>query len=276
MKGTNKPWVKRTWNWLQIIFVIYVVIGVLFYFFQDKLIFNAVSIKSDKAFEIRQPFKEIDIPITQTDTISIVDFTVADSIKKGIVLFFHGNMKNINHYIKYAPLFTGKGYEVLMMDYPGYGKSRGTLTEQKLYDWSLLVYKLALSRIAADSIIIYGKSIGTGIAAQLASVRDCKRLILETPYYDLPAVVKHYMPVYPIDWMMKYQVPTWRYIQNVSSPISIFHGTKDRVVPYRNSLRLKYYFKKQDELITIKGGSHNRLFDNTMAKQILDSLLDLQ
>jgi hypothetical protein len=56
------------------------------------------------------------------------------------------------------------------------------------------MYNFARSRFSADSIIIYGKSMGTGIAAHLASLQACKRLILETPYYDYPSVIKHYLP----------------------------------------------------------------------------------
>ena len=71
-----------------------------------------------------------------------------------------------------------------MIDYPGFGKSTGVFSEQLLYDWALTLYKLARAYYSPDSIIIYGKSMGTGIAAQLASIRDCRHLILETPYYD--------------------------------------------------------------------------------------------
>ena len=162
-----------------------------------------------------------------------------------------------------------------MIDYPGFGKSTGKLTEQKLYDWALQVYKIARKRFPADSIIIYGKSMGTGIAAQLASTRDCKRLILETPYYDFPAVVSHYLPIYPAKWMLHYQLPTYQYLQNVTAPITIFHGTKDRVVTYKNSKRLLPFLKSTDELISIEGGSHNNLYRYNETVNKLDSVLRL-
>ena len=214
-------------------------------------------------------------PMNDHDNLNIVDFSSTDTTVRGVVLYFHGNKKNISWYAKYIPYFTRNGYEVLMIDYPGFGKSTGKLTEKKLYDWALEVYKIAIKRFAADSIIIYGKSMGTGIAAQLASVRDCRRLILETPYYDFPSVVKHYLPIYPVQWMLHYQLPTWQYIQNVRAPVSMLHGTNDHVVVYKNAQRLKQYLKKEDELITIKGGKHNNLFTYPLTIAKLDSLLQL-
>jgi pimeloyl-ACP methyl ester carboxylesterase len=162
-----------------------------------------------------------------------------------------------------------------MIDYPGFGKSKGHFSEQTLYDWALQVYKLARSRFPADSIIVYGKSMGTGIAAQLASVRDCRRLILETPYYDFPSVVKHYLPIYPMNWMLHYQLPTYKYLPSVTAPINIFHGTNDRVITYKNAKQLKPLLKKTDEFTIIDGGKHNNLYDFPILTQKLDSLLKL-
>lgn len=116
---------------------------------------------------------------------------------------------------------------------------------------------------------------GTGIAAQLASVRDCRRLILETPYYDFPAVVQHYLPMYQVRWLLKYELPTYQYLQDVNAPVTIFHGTKDRIVTYKNAKRLNKYLKTKDELVTIKGGSHNNLFTYPETISKLHSLLKL-
>ena len=230
------------------------------YFLQDAVLFHPVTLNRTHSYNFPEPHKDISIPIDSEDTLNLVDFESTGAVSKGIVLYFHGNKRNISWYAKYIPYFTRHGYQVLMIDYPGFGKSTGKLTEQKLYDWAMQVYKIARKRFSADSIIIYGKSMGTGIAAQLASVRDCQRLILETPYYDFPAVVKHYLPVYPVKWMLHYEIPTWQYLQKITAPVTIFHGTRDRIVPYRNSKRLLPFLKQTDEIITLKGGSHNNLF----------------
>ena len=266
---------KRIIKWAKIVAIIYISGGVALYFLQDAILFHPVTLNRTYSYNFPEPHKDINIPIDSKDTLNLVDFASTDTIARGIVLYFHGNKRNISWYAKYIPYFTRHGYQVLMIDYPGFGKSTGKLTEQKLYDWALQVYKIARKRFPADSIIIYGKSMGTGIAAQLASTRDCKRLILETPYYDFPAVVSHYLPIYPAKWMLHYQIPTYQYLQHVTAPITIFHGTKDRVVTYKNSKRLLPFLKSTDELISIEGGSHNNLYRYNETVNKLDSVLRL-
>jgi hypothetical protein len=161
-----------------------------------------------------------------------------------------------------------------MIDYPGFGKSTGVFSEDKLYEWALTLYKLARAYYSPDSIIIYGKSMGTGIAAQLASIRDCRYLILETPYYDLPSIIDNYLPIYPVNRMIHYELPTWKYLQDVTAPITIFHGTGDWIIPLRNAVRLKPFLKTTDEFMSIPDGSHNDLFQFPLVTKKLDSLLN--
>lgn len=264
---------KKIIKWLKWIATVYIAGGIALYFLQDAILFHPVTLKRSHHYNFPQPHKDVSIALSEKDTLNLVDFTSTDSVTKGIVLYFHGNKKNISWYAKYIPFFTRHGYEVLMIDYPGYGKSTGKLTEQKLYDWASRAYTIARKRFSPDSIIIYGKSMGTGIAAQLASVKNCKRLILETPYYDFPSVIKHYLPIYPVKWMLHYQIPTYKYLQAVSAPVTIFHGTSDWTVQYKNSKKLLPFLKKKDELLTIKGGSHNNLFTYSQTINKLDSLL---
>lgn len=264
---------KKVWKWFKILAIIYVLGGVALYFLQDYVLFHPVTLKKDHKYDFPERHKDINIPITEKSNLNIVQFFSTDTITKGVVLYFHGNKKNISWYAKYPPYFTKHGYEVWIIDYPGFGKSTGKLTEQTLYDWSNYMYNFARSRFGADSIIIYGKSMGTGIATRLASLQPCKKLILETPYYDFPSVIKHHIPIYPVDWMIHYKIPTYEYIQKVMIPITIFHGTDDDVISYRNAEKLKQFLKPEDEFITIKAGEHNDLykFKETVGK--LDSLL---
>jgi len=264
---------KKVWKWFKILAIIYVLGGVALYFLQDYVLFHPVTLKKDHNYDFPEKHKDINIPITENSNLNIVQFFSTGTVTKGVVLYFHVNKKNISWYAKYPPYFTKHGYEVWIIDYPGFGKSTGKLTERTLYDWSNYIYDFARSRFGADSIIIYGKSMGTGIATHLASLQPCKKLILETPYYDYPSVIKHYLPIYPIDWMLHYKIPTHDYIQKVIAPITIFHGTDDDVIPYRNAERLRPFLKPHDEFITIKGGEHNDLYKFKETIDKLDSLL---
>ncbi|ATL45933.1 alpha/beta hydrolase [Chitinophaga caeni] len=253
--------------------LLYVLGGLGLYFYQEKIIFHPKVLQDDFKFRFNQPFEEITIPVNDHEQLSAVLFK-ADSAK-GIVLYFHGNANNISAYAKYAGNFTRKGYDVLMMDYRGFGKSRGKLTQQGMFDDALVMYRLARKRFEPGQIIIYGKSIGTAVATELASIRDCKRLILETPYYSIPDIAGTYGAVYPLNWILKFPLPTYQYLPKVTAPINIFHGTADDVVPYESGKKLAALFKNPaDEFITVPGGKHNDLAGFPVFLEKLDSLLE--
>jgi pimeloyl-ACP methyl ester carboxylesterase len=260
-------------RWIGIGLLSYVLIGIALYFLQTLFLFHPVSLPSNYQFNFKVPFEEIKIPFGAADSIDLVKFLPSDTARKGVVLYFHGNKQNLERYAKFADRFTQNGYEVWMEDYPGYGKSKGKRTEKNLYQQALLIYALAAQRFPSDHIIIYGKSLGTGIAAYTASNRACKKLILETPYYSIPALFDCYAPIYPTSILSIYKIPTYQYLQNVQSPISIFHGTADGVIPYRSAIRLKAVLKNMDEFITIEKGTHHNLNDFPVFQQKLDSLL---
>jgi pimeloyl-ACP methyl ester carboxylesterase len=264
---------RRSWRWLKITIILYCAVGIALYYLQDYILFHPVRIDRNEAYSFKWPHKEVNVPYSTTSTINIVQFLVTGAPVKGVVLYFHGNKKNISWYSKFSPYFTRNGYEIWMIDYPGFGKSTGTLTEQRLYEWSLTLYKLARARFSPDSIIIYGKSMGTGIAAQLAGIRDCRHLILETPYYSMPSIIDNYLPIYPVDKMIHYKLPTWQYLKNVTAPITIFHGTDDWIISHRNAKRLKPFLKPGDRFVTIEDGSHNDLYSFDTVVQAIDSIL---
>ena len=262
---------RKIFLWLKILVIIYAVGGIALYYLQDRFLFRPTPLAKDYKFDFEYPFREVNIPYNAESNINLIQFT-SDSIPKGVVLYFHGNRRNIEWYVRFSEVFTKNGYEVWMIDYPGYGKSTGERTEKKLYEWSLLFYKLARANYSPDSIILYGKSLGTGLAAQLASIRDCKYLILETPYYNFPSLVDQYLPIYP-DRIIKYKFPTNEYLQNVTAPVTIFHGTNDRLIRYSNANRLKPLLKPGDEFVTIEGGGHRGLTRYTEYQLKMDSLL---
>jgi len=266
---------KKILRWAKIIIFLYCLVGIALYYLQDYFLFHPTVLPRNYQYHFDVPFSEVEIPFNKTDTLNMVKFTPVDSVRKGVVIYFHGNRENINRFAKFSSNFTRLGYEVWMVDYPGYGKTVGNRTEKILYEQSLQIYKMASSKYAKDSIVIYGKSFGTGIAAYLASEYDCKQLILETPYYSIPDLLGFYAFVYPMQRMSKYKIPTYQYLEDVKAPITIFHGTKDGVIPYSCAEKLKEVLKPTDQFITIEKGSHNDLNNFPLYHQKLDSLLKL-
>lgn len=263
---------KRFFKWIKILLLTYIIIGLGFYFLQDRILFHPVSLKPGYKYAFTQPHRDITMQLDSVSNLNVIEFTTGDSAK-GVVLYFHGNKKNISWYARYADNFTKQGYEVWMIDYPGYGKSTGRFTEEDLYRYADALYQMARLQFDAGKIIVYGKSMGTGIAAQLASTHQCQQLILETPYYSFTKLGKHYLPIYPVEKMLHFKMPAYRYLATVTVPVTIFHGTSDWIIPYSNAAKLKPLLKKADEFITVDGGSHNDLNNYPLFHQKLDSLL---
>lgn len=269
----KKEQVKKWMMWLKILILIYILGAIALYFLQDAILFRPITLKSNYQYDFPEKHEDINIQVNENSNLNVIRFFSTDTPTKGAVLYFHGNKKNIAWYAKYPPFFTRHGYEVWMIDYPGYGKSTGRFTEENLFNWADILYKYVSSKFSYDSIIIYGKSMGTGIASHLASNQPSKRLILETPYYDYPSILKTFLPFYPINWLIKYKIPTYRYLMHTHVPVTIFHGTNDRIITYNNAKRLKHVLKPEDEFITIDGGSHNDLYKYKLTISKLDSLL---
>lgn len=263
-------------RWLKIIIILYCSIGIALYYLQERFLFHPQKLSGTHVFRFNVPFEEINIPFNDTDTLNMIKFLPSDSVRKGVVLYFHGNKENIERYAKFAGSFTRHGYEVWMEDYPGFGKSTGERTEKKMYEQGLQVQMMAASKYSRDRIIIYGKSFGTGIASWVAAQTNNQRLILETPYYSIPSLFSSYAPIYPTGKMSNYKIPVYLFLQDVNYPVTIFHGTDDGVIPYRNAARLKKILKPADEFITIENGTHHNLGNFDQYRQKLDSLLILR
>jgi pimeloyl-ACP methyl ester carboxylesterase len=271
----KKSRLKKVLKWILTAFIVYIAGGIALYFFQDKILFHPTVLPETYQYNFSIPFREINLPVTKEKNISIIQFQAPDSLCRGVVLYFHGNMQNINRYAKFATDITKNNYEVWMIDYPGFGKSTGKRSEKILYEDALRLYQMARAKFSPDSIVLYGRSIGTGIASQLAAVRDCKALILETPYYSINALARQYFFIYPVSSMTEYSFPVYRYFEKIAAPIYIFHGTDDEVISYKNSLRLMNSKRNYVELITIEEGKHNNLREFPVFHQKLDSILKM-
>jgi pimeloyl-ACP methyl ester carboxylesterase len=206
---------KKLFRWLKLFALLYATVGIVVYYVQDKLLFHPTSVNPPNAASLRLNYDK--------DTrLNIIQYKTADSPAKGVVLYFTDGRGR-------QPLtdtFTAKGFEVWTMDYPGFGRSTGPRSESDLYAYALVFYKLARSRWQPGQIVLEGSGLGAGIAARLASIWDCQRLILEDPWYSLPAAWRPYLFLYPLDAMLHYHFPIYRYLPEVTAPVTLIRGDK--------------------------------------------------
>ncbi len=258
--------------WLQVLLIVYCAVGIGLYYLQDKIIFQGEKLSADYKFNFPGRFDEINIALNATDTINLVKFYPQDS-SRGVVLYFHGNRSNVNRYATYIQPFLKNGYEVWMPDYPGYGKSKGNVSEKGLYSMAYQVRKLAGTSFSDDHIILYGKSLGSGLAAYAASASNNKLLILETPYNSVPDIFRSYAWMFPLSRIIKYKIPTNEFIDGLKFPVVVFHGTDDGVIRYSNAIKLKNSMKPTDKFYTIPGGEHKTVNRSDIYFAAIDSLL---
>jgi uncharacterized protein len=267
MKQTTRRIIKRT---VIVVLLVYAILGITLYFIQELIFFHPDPVSADYKYKFDQPFTELNLAVGKHN-LHIVQFKPATA-PKGLVLFLHGNMSNVQHYAKYVSIFTRNGYELWMHDYPGFGKTTGDRSEQRMYSDALRVYEMAAKTVEPERIIIYGKSIGTGVASFLASETKSKLLILETPYYNIGSLARKFIPIYPYPNLLKYEFPTNRYLKSVEEPVVLIHGTRDELIPYEHALNLRKE-NQHASLISISGGRHNDLSSFSAFQHTLDSLL---
>lgn len=270
LNNSNK---KKLFRIMRIIGVAYFAGGAALYYLQKKLMLHPKQLPPSYKFQFSFPFKEINIPFNEKDNINLVQFLPEENIPKGVVLYFHGNRDNINRYAKYAVNFTKHGYEVWIGDYPEYGKSTGKFTEGNVYRQAAEIYRLANTKFDSNKIIVYGKSLGSGIASWLASKYACRYVILETPYYSMLELLTRYAPIYPAPVLSHFKFPAGDYLKQVNAPVIIFHGSKDKVIPHSHALKLKEVLKEEDEFVTIAEAAHNNLNDFSLFHEKLESLI---
>ncbi len=238
----------------------YALLCFIAYIFQEKLIFVPSKLPKDYQFHFKHQFDEVYLTPSYDDKTAIHALHFIAENPRGVILYFHGNAGNLAGWGEVALDYVNMGYDVFMPDYRGYGKSEGKLSQTALFYDARLAYDHLLKKYAAKDITIFGRSLGTGIAAQLASEVPCRALILETPYFNLIDVGKSLIPFLPIGLLTKYPIRSDVYLQSVEVPIHIFHGIKDELVPYASGKKLyESLGDKNITLITIPEGTHNDL-----------------
>lgn len=244
------------------------------YFIQDYMLFKPEKLPSDFHFAYEnQTTEEYNIETRDGATINGLHFKSKNP--KGVVFYLKGNSKSIKGWGKFAVDFTRHNYDVIMVDYRGFGKSTGKRTQKAIKRDMQVVYNKIKENVSEKYIILYGRSLGSGFATKLASMNNPRMLILDAPYYSLNKVAKKFIPFMPISLIIKFPIPTYKWLKYVKCPIHIIHGTDDQLIPFKSSLKLSKIKPNTTTLYSVIGGGHKDLnrFEayHKMLSQILTS-----
>jgi hypothetical protein len=226
---------------------------------QAWFIFRPIRHKADFQFQFDVPFQEVWLEGHKGGKLHGVHFRTQASQRKGIVLFFHGNSASVDAWGEVYHDFLPNGWDVFLMDYRGYGKSRGRRSEEIFYQDARQAWTHVHREFPAQQIIIYGRSLGTAMATALGRLVEPRHVVLETPFFSMVDLFYTYYPFLPKWFFFRYRFPNGRHLEDIAAPVTVFHGTKDRVVPYKCGLKLKKYMKDVDQFVTIFDGGHNDL-----------------
>ena len=238
-----------------IIIIVILTIGIFIYLFQHKFFFQAEKLPQDFKFAYENLIaEEMTVIPEEGAQINYLHFKVENP--KGVVIYLKGNTKSIKGWGKFAIDFTRLQYDVVMMDYRGFGKSTGKRNVESMKRDSQYIYDLVKKEFSEDQIIVYGRSLGTGFAARLAAKNNPRLLILTSPIYSLEKTIHRYMPFMPAKFFLRYNFPTYHYLKNVRCPIKILHGSDDKLVPIKTAIDLSEINPKLTRLYVILGAGH--------------------
>ncbi len=172
------------------------------------------------------------------------------------ILYFHGNWKNISTVGKRIRTFQKLDCNVFLIDYRGYGISQGTIKkEQDIYDdgQAALDYLIQHKKPALDTIIIWGRSLGGGVAAEISRSKPISAIVLESTFFSLHDIAKKEFWYFPTDRLLKFHFNTGNKLSDMMAPVIIIHSIQDRYIPFSQAEKLFFSALTPKILIKTKG-----------------------
>ena len=241
---------------LGVLLLLYAGLCLFYYLVQERLIF--VRFRLGDRYRFRFPGEWEEVFLERPDGARLHALHFRTERPRGAVLYFHGNTGSLRRWGRQAPRFLRNGYDVLIPDHRGYGKSRGKLSEQALHADARAWYDHLRGRWPEGPVVVYGRSLGSGLAVPLAAAVKPEGLVLETPFANLYDVARYYLAILPYRLLLRYPFRNDRQAHRLRCPVLVLHGKRDKVVPYASALKL-YSLLSSDihrEMVTFPKGTH--------------------
>lgn len=255
-----------------IILGVYVLLLIGIYFFQEKIIFRSKTLPKNYSYTFDKKFEEINLSTSDKSIINALHFKVDNP--KGVILYFHGNKGSLERWGKKITPLLDYGYDLFVIDYRGYGKSTGRRVEEKMYKDAQLSYDYLLKTYKEHEIVVYGRSLGGTFATYVASKNNPKHLLLEASFSSVTDVAHSTIPIFPFEKLFRFKFKSYKIIENVKIPTTIFHGNNDALVSLKIAKKLYNYSNKTNtEFIEIDKGTHHNLGEFNIYKEKLKIIL---
>jgi fermentation-respiration switch protein FrsA (DUF1100 family) len=214
---------------------IYVFLAVFLYLYQNRMVFlpdmpgrALTATPRDAGFGFE------DVLIASSDGVQLHGWFVPAEQSKATVLFLHGNAGNISHRLDSIAIFHELGLDTLIIDYRGYGQSKGTPGEQGTYldaqaAWDYLVHDRG---IAPERIVIFGRSLGGAVAAWLAAEHTAAAVVIESCFSSALDMARRIYPFMPVRLITRLKYPVIEYVGQLKTPLLVIHSHDDEIMPF--------------------------------------------
>ncbi len=237
--------------------VCYLGLVAIMYFAQRALMYFPYAVRmtpEDADFPQAQ-----EISLRAADGTNVIAWLVPPKGKSPVVLYLHGNGGSIAHRVARYRRLIDDGTGLVALSYRGYGGSEGNPTEAGLIADARAAYDFARSRYPDAKVVLWGESLGTGVAVALAAEKDVAAVILESPFTSAADVAFSAYPFVPVNLLMKDQFRSDDRIGKVKAPVLVMHGARDRVVPYRLGEQLYAMANEPKQFVRFADGGHEDL-----------------
>lgn len=202
------------------------------------------------------------ISVTTQDGLTLHAIYKASSTpSKPTIIMFHGNAGNAAHRVFKVKPYVDQGYGILLAEYRGYGGNGGSPSEEGFYHDGRSYMNWLTQNKNITNIVIYGESVGSGTATQMATEYDIAGLILEVPFSSLLDVAQNLYFLAPVKYLIKDPFMNHEKIANINAPLLILHGHKDRIIPYKFAKKLYNHATEPKTMIDFPDGGHNDLYN---------------
>ncbi|HEY0741620.1 MAG TPA: alpha/beta hydrolase [Chryseosolibacter sp.] len=241
------------------VIVIYVLAAVLLFVFQTRLIFYPGKLPKDYRFRTVPLRQEVFIKTADGETINGLFFPGEE--KKRAILYLHGNAGDLSGWQFVAEDLLPSGLSIFIIDYRGYGKSTGSVSERGLYADAEAAYQYLVEEknIKPADILVYGRSIGSGVAVELACRKQTAGVVLESAYTSLSQLANEKVPFFFPSFYLRTKFNNMNKISRLKVPVFLVHGTDDTLIPANHSEHLYRSCSGKKSILLIDKGQHNDL-----------------
>jgi len=245
---------------LSILGGVYLIIVGYLFFNQKQMVYFPYSKLTATPLDMGIRYENMEINISDDETVHGWFIPSSDSSTKNVVLFCHGNAGNISNRLYTIQLFHSLDIPLLLFDYRGYGLSKGVPSEENSYQDAQLSYKWLIKEknYKPENITIFGRSLGGSVGIELALREKVKSLIVESTFTSAGDIGQKLFPMFPIKWFLKYKYESISKIKNLNCPVLIVHSSKDDLIPYYMGRELYDAATEPKEFFDIFGGHNDR------------------